>query len=121
MVNTVASQAWGLSVGGVYMLFMGAADSLYVDPGRPCHVSWHWLKAHIIKSLNTYSDFIHGLLDGLPQRPGPVTHQVCDMQALTQGHKLSILVSVSERRRPHSGVHTKTSLPVQTCLCVMTP
>lgn len=39
MVNAVASRAWGLSVGGVYMLSMGAADSLYVDPGRPCPMS----------------------------------------------------------------------------------
>ena len=44
---------------------------------------------------NTYSDFLHGLLHSFPQGPGSITHQVCDVQALAQGHKLCILVSVS--------------------------
>lgn len=62
--------------------------------------SQHYKYTAILLCINTYSDFIHGLLNIFPQGPGTVTHQVCDVKALAQGHKLSILVSVSRGWRP---------------------
>lgn len=46
--------------------------------------------------INTYGDFIHGFLNSFPQGPGSVTHQVWNTKALTQTHKLSILLCVSK-------------------------
>lgn len=42
----------------------------------------------------TYSHIVHGVLNIGPQLPSIITHQICDVKAFAQGHKLSLLVSV---------------------------
>ena len=45
--------------------------------------------------MDTYGGIIHGFLNSLPQRPGPITHCVCHPKALTQVQKFCVLFLVS--------------------------
>lgn len=64
--------------------------------------------------IKTYSYVLHGVLNIFPHLPGMVTHQVCHMETFTQGHKLSVLVSVSGVRRTQLGVRTSSFQRIKT-------
>lgn len=61
---------------------------------------------------STYRRLIGRLLNTFPQRPGTITHQVCDLQAFTQVQERCIFVSVSATVRRKQDV--KFSLDVNT-------